>query len=85
LGPNDPGSSSSTTVFQTTTPGAATANAEIGNELIKRARTMRFDRVLHKRTFKTPLKKKKKKKKKEKARKTYRLGSQQVASANRSF
>jgi hypothetical protein len=33
----------SSTTFETTTPGAATGNNEPGQELIKCARTMRFE------------------------------------------
>jgi hypothetical protein len=44
------GPSSAPQVFDTTTPGAATGNLQPGPELIKRARTMRFEGRLDKGT-----------------------------------
>ncbi len=42
------GPSTSSTEFETTTPGTATGNTAPGPELIKRARTMRFEGRLDK-------------------------------------
>lgn len=44
----DPGPSTSNVTFDVTTPGAATGNQQAGPELIKRARTMRFEGRLDK-------------------------------------